>query len=114
MGAAGDLSDATELLLQNGAMQNIEDDDGFTARDLAEKNEATECLEILDYHIGFEERKTRKVRKTPKQTIDETVGDVVEEVEAEKEKEASEVVEQVQEQEQEAAQVEEDDVEVEV
>jgi len=111
--AAGDLSDATELLLQNGAMQNIEDDDGFTARDLAEKNEATECLEILDYHIGFEERKTRKVRKTPKQTIDETAEEVEEEVEAEKEKEVSEV-EQVQEQEQEAAQAEEDDVEVEV
>ena len=57
---AADLSDATELLLQNGAMQNSEDDDGLAARD----------LEILDYHTGFEERKTRKARKTHKHTLD--------------------------------------------
>ena len=38
---------------------------------------AMECLEILDYHIGFEERKTRKARKTLKQTLDEVSADMV-------------------------------------
>ena len=45
---------ATEFLLQNGAVQNIEDDDGNTARELAEENECSDVLQILDYHVGFD------------------------------------------------------------
>ena len=45
---------STEFLLQNGAAQNIEDDDGNTARELAEQNEANDVIQILDYHVGFD------------------------------------------------------------
>ena len=61
--AAGNLIEATELLLQNGASQSVVDDDGKTARDLAEENECGDVLGILEYHIGYDERAMMKAAK---------------------------------------------------
>ena len=55
--------EATEFLLQNGAQQNIEDDDAKTPRELAEDNECNEVIKILDYHIGFDESSSPRFKK---------------------------------------------------
>ena len=61
---------------------------GQGARAGSEALRAMECLEILDFHIGCEERKTRKARKAPTQTLDEVPADTVaSELEQEKEEE---------------------------
>ena len=52
--AFANFTQSTEFLLQNGATQNIEDDEGRTARELAEYNQSNDVLQILDYHVGFD------------------------------------------------------------
>eukprot|EP00490_Sorites_sp_Unknown_P013623 CAMPEP_0114673592 /NCGR_PEP_ID=MMETSP0191-20121206/44919_1 /TAXON_ID=126664 /ORGANISM="Sorites sp." /LENGTH=228 /DNA_ID=CAMNT_0001938803 /DNA_START=1284 /DNA_END=1970 /DNA_ORIENTATION=- len=42
--------DVAEFLLQNGAQQNIEDEEGQIPRDLAELTGAKEALKLLDFH----------------------------------------------------------------
>merc|ERR1719295_1013909 len=65
--AAANFIEATELLLQNGASQNVEDDGGKTARDLAEENESEDVLGMLEYHIGYDERATMRAGKGKKE-----------------------------------------------
>ena len=65
--AKRNLIEVTELLLQNGASQSVEDDDGKTARDLADDEQSNEVLDILEYHIGYDERAKMKAAKERKQ-----------------------------------------------
>eukprot|EP01083_Nonionella_stella_P098861 278086_1 len=48
--AVNNYSEATEFLLQNGATQQMEDDDGKLPRDLARENKCKEVMQILEYH----------------------------------------------------------------
>jgi len=63
--------EATEFLLQNGARQDLEDDDAKTPRELAENRiECQEVVKILDYHVGYVSPKASprvKANRSPSQ-----------------------------------------------
>merc|ERR1712228_156210 len=71
--------EATEFLLQNGASQNIEDEDAKTPRELAESNECSDVVKILDYHVGYDAQSPRFSDKEKKETRSPSNGNLSDE-----------------------------------